>query len=219
MRSGRHAPERQQHHQRQGQQHAGAQHHVRDPPVVERDQHLGQRRQDQHADADGRVGQRHDRADAGGEPAAEQGRGHDHAERSSAEPAEQPYRQKIVPQLRREAGEEIAEAEARKSEAVGNARTEAIDQLAGEGPGEPVGQHVDRIGKRDVGARDAKALLHRQQEYRECLGYAARHQVHGEGEDDKRNEEGTFGLILGLCHLVLHLSLRFRCAGTWPSPR
>ena len=110
-----------------------------------------------------------------------------------------------MPELRREAGEEIAEAEARKSEAVGNARAEAIDQLAGEGPGEPVGQHVDGIGERDVRARDAEALLHRQQEDRECLGHATGDEVHGKGEDDERNEEGTLGLVLGLCHLVSRL--------------
>ena len=176
--------------------------HVRDPPVVERDQYLGQRRQDQHAGADRRVGQRHDRADAGGEPAAEQGGGHDHAERGGAKPAEQPDRQKIMPQLGREAGEQIAEAEARKAEAVGDARAEAIDQLAGERPGEPVGQHVDGIGERDVGARDAEALLHRQQEHRECLGHAAGEEVHGKGEDDERDEERALGLVLGLCHLA-----------------
>ena len=34
LRAGRHAPERQQHHQGQREQHAGAQDHVRDAPVV-----------------------------------------------------------------------------------------------------------------------------------------------------------------------------------------
>ena len=63
----------------------------------------------------------------------EQGGGHDHAERGGAESAEQPDRHEIVPQLGGEAGEKVAEAEARQAEAVGDARAEAVDQLAGEG--------------------------------------------------------------------------------------
>ena len=84
----------------------------------------------------------------------EQRRCHDHAERGRTEPPEQPDGHHVVPQLGGEAGEEVAQPQACQPEAVGEARTEAVDQLAGERAGEPVCQHVDGIGERDVGARE-----------------------------------------------------------------
>ena len=203
-RAGRHAPERQQHHQRQHQQGSRAEQLVRHAPIVGGQQDLRERRQHQHARTDGRVGQRHDGADATGEPARQQRRGDDHAERSGSEPAEQAHREQVVPQLGGKAGEQIAGAEADEAEGIGDARAQAIDQLACERRREAVGQHVDGVGERDVGAGDAQALLHRQQEDRERLGHAAGNQIHGKGEDDDGDEERACSLlldrVLGLCH-------------------
>src|SRR5205085_2339339 len=81
----------------------------------------------------------------------------------------------------------------RQAEAIGDTCAQAIDQLAGEGGGQAISQHEHGIGERDVGARDAEALLHRQQEYRERLGDAAGQHVHDEGEDHQRNQERSLG--------------------------
>ena len=186
---------------------------MREPPVVVVEQHLGQRRQDQHAAADGRIGRRHDRADAVREPARQQGGGDDHAERGGAEPAQQADGDEVVPQLGREAGEQVAEPEADQAEGVGDARAEPVDQLAGEGAGEAVGQHVDGIGERDVGAGDAEALLHGEQEDGEGLRHAARDEVHGEGQNEQRQQKRALGLVLGF-HLARAswLSSWLKCA-------
>ena len=113
-----------------------------------------------------------------------------------------------MPQLGGEACEEVAEAEACKPEAVGDAGAEAVDQLADERSRKPVGQHVEGIGERDVGARDAQALLHRQQEDGEGLGHPARDEVHGEGQGDERVEKHAARLFRGA-----------RRAGRCPVPR
>ena len=108
-----------------------------------------------------------------------------------------------MPQLGGKPCQKVAEAEARKSEAVGDTCAEAVDQLAGERSRKPVGQHVDRIGERDVGARDAQALLHRQQEDRESLGHPARDEVHGEGQGDERKEKDAASLLRGVVVMLV----------------
>ena len=76
---------------------------------------------------------------------------------------------------------------------VGKARAETIDELAGEGSGETVHDHVDRIGGGDFGAGRAEVPLDGQEEDGECLGDAAAGGVHGEGERDQGSEEERAG--------------------------
>ena len=164
-----------------------AQNPVSEAPVIVADQILGERDEDDRADAGGREGN----ADRGGEPlsipARDERRARHHPGQADADADHAADEEIELPQVRKAGSEKECRAHAREPARVHPARTETVEDEADERRGEAVHQQVNRIDAGELRARPTVVPLERQHEDHVGIAQAAPEHVEGEAGGENRD--------------------------------
>ena len=146
------------------EQERAAQHPVSEAPVVVADQILGERDEDDGADAGGREGD----ADRGREPFAEPARdqrgARHHARQADADPDHAADEEIELPEVGESRRQKEGAAHAGEARGVDPARPDPVEDQADQRRSEAVHQQVDRIDAGELRAGPAVFALERQEE-------------------------------------------------------